>query len=103
MMQITASRNEPNFAALVQGNPSIDQRTATTEVLVKSGNTTVLGGIYAIRTGQTKQRIPFVSSLPIIGAIFQNYDRSLNRTELLIFVTPRIVGDEREAIRDVRQ
>lgn len=103
LMQITATRNEPNFADLVQGNPSIDQRTATTEVLVKSGNTTVLGGIYAIRTGRTKAKIPFISSLPIIGAIFQNYDKSLDRTELLIFVTPRIVGDEREAIRDVRQ
>ncbi|MCB0271601.1 MAG: type IV pilus secretin PilQ [Bdellovibrionales bacterium] len=103
LMQITATRNEPNFADLVQGNPSIDQRTATTEVLVKSGNTTVLGGIYAIRTGRTKVKIPFISSLPIIGAIFQNYDKSLDRTELLIFVTPRIVGDEREAIRDVRQ
>ncbi|MEZ4819662.1 MAG: type IV pilus secretin PilQ [Bdellovibrionota bacterium] len=102
-MQITATRNEPNFAELVQGNPSIDQRTATTQVLVKSGNTTVLGGIYAIRTGRTKVKIPFLSSLPIIGAIFQNYDKSLDRTELLIFVTPRIVGDEREAIRDVRQ
>jgi type IV pilus assembly protein PilQ len=103
LMTITATRNEPNFAQLVQGNPLIDQRTATTEVLVKSGNTTVLGGIYATRTGRSINRLPFLSSVPIIGALFQNYDKQLSRTELLIFVTPRIVGDEREAIRDIRE
>lgn len=103
LMTLTATRNEPNFAQLVQGNPLIDQRTATTEVLVKSGNTTVLGGIYATRTGRSINRFPFISSIPIIGALFQNYDKQLSRTELLIFVTPRIVGDEREAIRDIRE
>lgn len=103
LMSITATRNEPNFAQLVQGNPLIDQRTATTEVLVKSGNTTVLGGIYATRTGRSINRLPFVSAIPIIGALFKNYDKQLSRTELLIFVTPKIVGDEREAIRDIRE
>jgi type IV pilus assembly protein PilQ len=103
LMTLTATRNEPNFAQLVQGNPLIDQRTATTEVLVKSGNTTVLGGIYATRTGRSINRLPFLSSIPLIGALFQNYDKQLSRTELLIFVTPRIVGDEREAIRDIRE
>jgi type IV pilus assembly protein PilQ len=103
LMTITATRNEPNFAQLVQGNPLIDQRTATTEVLVKSGNTTVLGGIYATRSGRSINRFPFLSSIPIIGALFQNYNKTSGRTELLIFVTPRIVGDEREAIRDIRE
>lgn len=103
LMTITATRNEPNFAQLVQGNPLIDQRTATTEVLVKSGNTTVLGGIYATRSGRSINRFPYLSSIPIIGALFQNYNKTAGRTELLIFVTPRIVGDEREAIRDIRE
>lgn len=102
-MTITATRNEPNFAQLVQGNPLIDQRTATTEVLVKSGNTTVLGGIYATRSGRSINRFPYLSSIPILGALFQNYNKTAGRTELLIFVTPRIVGDEREAIRDIRE
>ena len=103
LMTITATRNQPNFAQLVQGNPLIDQRTATTEVLVKSGNTTVLGGIYATQGGRSINRFPYLSSIPIIGALFQNYNKTLSRTELLIFVTPRIVGDEREAIRDIRE
>jgi type IV pilus secretin PilQ/predicted competence protein len=103
LMTITATRNEPNFAQLVQGNPLIDQRTATTEVLVKSGNTTVLGGIYATRSGRSINRFPYLSSIPILGALFQNYNKTAGRTELLIFVTPRIVGDEREAIRDIRE
>jgi|GEM_PF-336686 len=103
LMQITASRSFPSEAVIVQGNPAIEQRTATTQVLVKSGNTTVLGGIYSLRSGKIKQKIPFLSNIPVIGAIFQNHDKSMERNELLIFVTPRIVGDEREAIRDIRQ
>jgi type IV pilus assembly protein PilQ len=101
-MQIAATRNEPNFSQLVQGNPVVDQRQASTKVLVKSGNTTVLGGIYSIRTGSVKDSLPGVSKIPIIGWLFRNYSKELRRTELLIFVTPRIVGDEREAVRDIR-
>ncbi len=103
LMTINATRNQPNFAQLVQGNPLIDQRSANTEVLVKSGNTTVVGGIYATQHGRSVSRFPFLSSIPIIGALFRNYDKQLRRTELLIFVTPRIVGDEREAVRDIRE
>ena len=102
LMTISATRSEPNFAQLVQGNPLIDTRSANTEVLVRSGNTTVLGGIYSTQTGNQQDRLPFVSKIPILGALFRNYSKSLRRTELLIFVTPRIVGDEREAIRDIR-
>ncbi len=101
-MQIAATRNEPNFSQLVQGNPVVDQRQANTEVLVKSGNTTVLGGIYSIRTSKVKDSLPGVSNIPIVGWLFRNYSKELRRTELLIFVTPRIVGDERESVRDIR-
>jgi type IV pilus assembly protein PilQ len=102
LMNITATRNEPS-GEVVLDNPIITQRTATTEVLVKSGNTTVLGGIYAMSTGRTIDRVPFLSSIPILGFLFKSNDKTLQRDELLIFITPRIVGDEREAIRDVRQ
>ncbi len=101
-LKISTTRNEPNFAQLVQGNPLVDQRTADTEVLVKSGNTTVLGGVYSIRTGGTEDSLPYISKIPIIGWLFKNYAKELRRSELLIFVTPRIVGDEREAVRDIR-
>lgn len=102
LMRINATRSQPNFAQLVQGNPLIDTRQAQTEVLVKSGNTTVLGGIYSTQTGRSQSRFPYISKIPILGALFRNYDKQLRRTELLIFVTPRIVGDEREAVRDIR-
>ncbi len=102
LMMINATRNEPNFSQLVQGNPIIDQRAANTEVLVKSGNTTVIGGIYSTQTARSQSRFPVLHRIPIVGALFRNYDRQIRRTELLIFVTPRIVGDEREAVKDIR-
>lgn len=103
LMNISATRDEPNFSASVEGNPTIDQRTASTEVLVKSGNTTVIGGIYSTSSGGNQSRLPVLHRIPIIGALFKNYNKTVRRSELLIFVTPRIVGDERKAIRNVRE
>ncbi|HMQ11785.1 MAG TPA: type IV pilus secretin PilQ [Oligoflexia bacterium] len=103
LMSISATRDEPNFSASVDGNPTIDQRTASTEVLVKSGNTTVIGGIYSTSSGGNQSRLPVLHRIPIIGALFKNYNKTVRRSELLIFVTPRIVGDERKAIRNVRE
>jgi type IV pilus assembly protein PilQ len=102
IMNISATRNEPDFGQAVQGNPSIVQREATTEVLVKSGNTTVIGGIYRVNRTKATSGFPFLRSLPIIGYLFKSDNRRLDRQELLIFVTPRIVGDERTAVRQIQ-
>lgn len=101
LMTINATRNEPNFSTSAE-NPSIDQRSANTEVLVKSGNTTVIGGIYSTQTGQTQDRLPFLHHLPIIGFLFKNHNKIVRRSELLIFVTPRIVEDDRKTLKDIR-
>ncbi len=97
-MKINATRNEPDFANAVGENPAISQRQISTEVLVKSGNTTVLGGIYRINKEKNFQGFPFLSRIPLLGYLFRNWGRAVIRDELLIFITPRIVGDERKAI-----
>ncbi len=102
IMNITATRNEPDFGQQVLGNPTIIQREATTEVLVKSGNTTVIGGIYRINRTRNTSGFPFLRKVPILGWFFRSDNRRLERQELLIFVTPRIVGDERTVIRQVQ-
>ena len=102
IMQVTATRNEPDFGQAVLGNPSIIQREATTEVLVKSGNTTVIGGIYRVNRTREQAGFPVLRKIPILGWFFSSDNRRLDREELLIFITPRIVGDERTAIRQVQ-
>jgi type IV pilus assembly protein PilQ len=61
-------------------------------VLVKDGDTTVIGGIYVRRGSTTSFSVPFLSKIPVLGLLFKNYREQDNRQELLIFITPRILN-----------
>ncbi|MFN2308250.1 MAG: type IV pilus secretin PilQ [Gammaproteobacteria bacterium] len=73
--------------------PSIDTRAVETQVLVDNGETAVLGGIYIQKTLKGVDKIPFLGDLPGIGAAFRQTRNSNSKSELLIFVTPRILKD----------
>ena len=95
LMQVVVDNSAPNFSRIVgTGNaavPSIDTQTAQTTVLVKDGSTTVIGGIYQGQESVTKQNTPFLAQIPLLGMLFKNNATRNNTTELLIFITPRIV------------
>jgi len=91
-MKVAAKRNEPDFARTSAGGaPSIVKREATTEVLVKDGHTTVIGGLYTRSTSDSLTGIPFFSKIPVLGWFFKNEGRRDEVLELLIFITPRII------------
>jgi type IV pilus assembly protein PilQ len=93
LMAISAQNNQPDTAATgANGQPAIQRKEATTQVLVKDGDTTVIGGIYVRRGGQSTALVPFFGRLPILGLLFKNHQESENRQELLIFITPRIIN-----------
>jgi type IV pilus assembly protein PilQ len=73
--------------------PSIDTKKVTTQVLVDNGDTIVLGGIFEQTTRTTVDKVPFLGDLPFVGAIFKRTVKQDDKTELLIFVTPKIVKD----------
>jgi type IV pilus assembly protein PilQ len=73
--------------------PSIDTKQVQTQVLVDNGDTIVLGGIYEQTTQTTVNKVPFLGDLPIVGTLFRNVQKQDDKTELLIFVTPKIVKD----------
>jgi type IV pilus assembly protein PilQ len=73
--------------------PSIDTRTVETQVLVRDGQTVVLGGIYETETRETISKVPFLGDLPGIGVMFRSRSDISNKSELLIFVTPRILNE----------
>ena len=92
-MAIEATKNEPDFQNTgAQGDPTIIQNQAETELLVGDGDTTVIGGIYTENTGRSVSAVPFLHRIPILGFLFQNHSETENRSELLIFITPRIVN-----------
>ena len=75
------------------GVPAIDTRAIKTQVLVNNGETVVLGGIYEQSKVTGTDSTPGLSSIPIIGALFTRNTKTDNKSELLIFVTPKILKD----------
>ncbi len=73
--------------------PSIDTRAVETQVLVKNGQTVVLGGIYETERRETINKVPFLGDIPVLGAAFRSKQNTNNKAELLIFVTPRILEE----------
>ncbi|MBQ4359293.1 MAG: type IV pilus secretin PilQ, partial [Proteobacteria bacterium] len=92
-LKINISKNEPDFGNTgASGDPSIIRKEAHTELLIPDGDTTVIGGIYSRNTSQSLRSIPFWGSIPILGYLFRNQSETDNRSELLIFITPRIIN-----------
>jgi type IV pilus assembly protein PilQ len=85
--------NQDSRGVVTQGVPAINTRELHTKVLVDNGETVVLGGIYKQTKSSQKDSIPFFGKLPVIGWIFRNEINSDIRSELMIFVTPKIIQD----------
>jgi len=71
--------------------PAIDTREVTTQVLVNDGQTVVLGGILTTNARDAQTKVPWLGDIPVLGHLFKSTDRTNNKDELLIFVTPKIV------------
>lgn len=92
IMKVKAARNSLGSFSGPAG-PSISKREATTEVLVKDGETTVIGGIFVDERKNTTVGIPLLSKIPILGWLFKSESKADTKNELLIFITPKIVQD----------
>ncbi len=73
--------------------PSIDTRAVDTQVLVNSGQTVVLGGVYETEEGEQVSKVPFLGDIPGVGVLFRSTRKVSNKSELLIFVTPKILKE----------
>jgi type IV pilus assembly protein PilQ len=93
LLNINATNNQPDSGTTgANGQPSISKKEAKTQVLVKDGDTTVIGGIYTRATALNEASVPVLSKIPVLGWLFKKKRESDNRTELLIFITPRIIN-----------
>jgi type IV pilus assembly protein PilQ len=99
LMKIKVTNNQPNPQLTgANGQPSISKREAETEALVKDGETTVIGGIYTRQTSNRVSEIPLLGKIPILGFFFRNKNETDDHTELLIFITPRILNRPATAV-----
>jgi general secretion pathway protein D len=96
--EVNAATSETQFDA-----PVISTREAETEVLVKDGQTIVLGGLRERQTEVVKTGIPVLSALPLLGGLFGFQDRRTTETELFLFITPRVLKDDEAAEEAARE
>ncbi|MCK5512512.1 MAG: type IV pilus secretin PilQ, partial [Thermodesulfovibrionia bacterium] len=93
VMDLELKKNEADFSQTVGGVPVIDTNEADTEVLVKDGDTLVIGGIFKTTTTENLNAVPGLHKIPILGWLFKTEQVVETRRELLIFITPRIIKD----------
>jgi len=90
-MEISVKRNAIGSIVNSLGDPSIASREAQTEVLVRNGETSVIGGIIEEEERTNVQRVPFLGKLPVVGFLFSGKTQDKSKKELLIFITPQIL------------
>ena len=97
-MEIEQEDSTPVFA---QGatNPTVNNKTVSTEVAVQSGETLILGGLISENRNNSKAGLPFLSRLPLVGGLFGEQGRGENRRELIVLITPRVVSNPDDARR----
>ncbi|MCC6502134.1 MAG: type IV pilus secretin PilQ [Deltaproteobacteria bacterium] len=94
LMKIEATRNSIGTFTTSDGQPSINKKESKTEVLVKDGETTVIGGIVITDKNNQEKGIPYLKDIPLLGWLFKNKSVSDSQQELLIFITPKIIKDK---------
>lgn len=80
-----------------RGGPVINTKQVKTMVLVENGGTVVLGGIYTQEERDDVTKIPFLGDIPLFGYLFKSKARTNNKTELLVFITPKVLTDRLSA------
>ena len=94
IMEVKVTKDEPDFANKLNGVPPINKNEVNAKVLVADGETIVLGGVFSNQTLKGVEKVPFLGDLPVIGRLFKRNMVMDNKTELLVFITPRILANQ---------
>jgi type IV pilus assembly protein PilQ len=89
--------NKDSRGALTSAGPAINTKRVKTEVLVENGGTVVIGGIFTQDEQNDINKVPLLGDIPFLGYLFQNRVKTVKKTEMLIFITPKIVTDRSAA------
>jgi type IV pilus assembly protein PilQ len=91
LLEINTNKSDPDFTHVVDGIPGVTEKSADTHVLVKNGDTVVIGGLYKTSTTDQNDSVPFLSRIPLLGFLFKSSSKTRQDEELLVFITPNIV------------
>ncbi|MDR2365905.1 MAG: type IV pilus secretin PilQ [Zoogloeaceae bacterium] len=85
--------NKDSRGESVPGGVSINTKKVQTDVLVENGGTVVIGGIYELTTRDDVDKVPMLGDIPILGTFFRSRARTNEKSELLVFITPRVINE----------
>lgn len=91
-LKVDVTESKPDFTRAVDGIPSIIDNNAATTVLLRDGETTVIGGLFQLQKTKSKKGIPGLMRIPLFGSLFRSSSKGKNKSELLIFIKPTIVS-----------
>ena len=91
---MTVEVNKDSIGTVFGGVPSINTKSVQTQVLVENGGTVVIGGIFEQNELEQVQKVPFLGDVPYLGNLFKTRTKTADKTELLIFLTPKVVTDK---------
>lgn len=94
IMDVKVTKDEVDFANALDGVPPINKNEVTAKVLVADSETIVLGGVFSNQRLKGEDKVPFLGDVPVIGRLFKRNMVVDNKTELLIFITPRILANQ---------
>jgi type IV pilus assembly protein PilQ len=101
VMTVEVRKDTVGQIVVIQGSqyPSIDTRNVTTQIAVNNGDTAVIGGIFEETNNNDVTKVPLLGDIPILGYLFKTTNKATEKTELLIFLTPRIIKESVTAVR----
>lgn len=94
IMEVKVNKDAPNFALASNGEPAIDKNEVNAKVLAADGETIVIGGVFSNTQSKGVEKVPFLGDLPFLGRLFRRDTVSDSKSELLIFLTPRIMDTQ---------
>ncbi|CAN7419654.1 type IV pilus secretin PilQ [Pseudomonas sp. LjRoot71] len=98
IMEVKVTKDAPDFGRAVNGVPPINKNEVNAKVLVNDGETIVIGGVFSNTQTKTVDKVPFLGDLPYLGRMFKRDVVQDNKSELLIFLTPRIMNNQAVAV-----
>ena len=98
VMEVVVTKDEPDYLNMVNDVPPIKKNEVNAKVLVKDGETIVIGGVFSNSQNKVIDKVPFFGDLPYVGRLFRRDVVSEKKSELLVFLTPRIMSNQAIAV-----
>jgi len=98
IMEVKVTKDAPDFRNSLNGVPPIDKNEVNAKVLVNDGETVVIGGVFSNSQSKTVDKVPFLGDVPYLGRLFRRDVVTDAKSELLVFLTPRILNHQAIAV-----